>query len=135
MHIGKLLYEPTPFRLGFSYIPGVSVRFCPQRPKFSNVTQRIHFQLFTDLANAANIVGYPKEKRLLDARTWYVVLLTVLAVNNYLKMVNQWVAIGLLVSCIAAAVIHNRTTMASKWISCAKPSKGRTVSSEASKPS
>ncbi len=64
-----------------------------------------HFQLFTDLANAANIVGYPKEKRLLDARTWYVVLLTVLSVNNYLKIVNQWVAVGLLVSCIAAAVI------------------------------
>ncbi len=83
---------------------------------FSMLRLYFHFQMLTDLADAAHAASYPGEKSLLNTRTWYTVLLTVVMIASGLRDMPVWIPVGVLVLNLAAAIFMMRAILKfGKW--------------------
>ena len=75
-----------------------------------------HFQLLTDIANAAQLNEYDGSQDLLRTRTWYTLLNTVLYLMLYASLWIHWLSVVLLVIHLVVAIIICRQILRfGKW--------------------
>jgi len=76
-----------------------------------------HFQLLTDIANAAQLNEYDGSQDLLRTRTWYTLLNTVLYLMLYASLWIHWLSVVLLVIHLVVAIIICRQILRfGKWL-------------------
>lgn len=81
-----------------------------------------HFQLLTDIANAAQMTDYGSAQELLRTRTWYTVLNTILYLMLYASVMLHWLTgVLLVINLVIAIVICRQILGFGKWLNTPCP--------------